>query len=128
MIQKVLERVKWLGHSSFVYSGPPVIYFDPYGLRDGEVADLILISHHHPYHCSVIDLEKVRRSGIRGYYTGAGRTGYGQRDNNSRRASLQPHQQLSPQEEGPHRVHCDDRESAPLSCWGYGLYSADARF
>jgi len=38
-----------------------VIYFDPYGLRDGEAADLILISHHHPYHCSLGDLEKVRR-------------------------------------------------------------------
>ena len=63
MVQKVLERLKWLGHSSFVYSGPPVIYFDPYGLRDGEAADLILISHHHPHHCSLVDLEKVRRSG-----------------------------------------------------------------
>jgi L-ascorbate metabolism protein UlaG (beta-lactamase superfamily) len=62
MIDQVLSRLGWLGYASFIYEGPPVIYFDPLGLHRIQPADIILISHDHPQHCSVADIEKVRRA------------------------------------------------------------------
>lgn len=62
MLEKVLSRLGWLGNASFVYEGPPVIYFDPFGLHRTQPADLILVSHDHTQHCSAADIEKVRRA------------------------------------------------------------------
>lgn len=61
MLEEVLKKLSWLGHDGFKYSGPPVIYFDPYELAGGEAADLILITHDHFDHCSVADVDKIRR-------------------------------------------------------------------
>jgi L-ascorbate metabolism protein UlaG (beta-lactamase superfamily) len=60
MIQKMLEKVVWLGHASFRIHGPKIVYFDPYQITDGPKADLILISHEHFDHCSPQDVDKVR--------------------------------------------------------------------
>jgi L-ascorbate metabolism protein UlaG (beta-lactamase superfamily) len=59
----LLERLHWLGHSSFQLDGPPMIYFDPLRLK-GQLpqADIILVSHEHSDHCSPDDVERIRRS------------------------------------------------------------------
>lgn len=62
MLERVLEKLLWLGHSSFVYEGNPLIYFDPFALHRLRPADLILVSHDHPRHCSPADINKVRRA------------------------------------------------------------------
>ncbi len=62
MLEQVLARLLWLGHSSFVYEGDPLIYFDPFALHRLRPADIILVGHDHPHHCSPADIEKVRRA------------------------------------------------------------------
>jgi L-ascorbate metabolism protein UlaG (beta-lactamase superfamily) len=62
MLSQVLERLLWLGHSSFIYEGDPLIYFDPYALHRLRPADIILVGHDHPRHCSPGDIDKVRRA------------------------------------------------------------------
>jgi L-ascorbate metabolism protein UlaG (beta-lactamase superfamily) len=63
-IDSVLDRLNWLGHSSFRLDGPPTIYFDPWQLPAGSPpADLILVSHEHHDHCSVKDVSAVRQAG-----------------------------------------------------------------
>jgi L-ascorbate metabolism protein UlaG (beta-lactamase superfamily) len=61
---KVGETVlEWLGHASFfikTFDGK-VIYIDPYSLNSDklEKADIILITHSHPDHCSIADINKI---------------------------------------------------------------------
>lgn len=61
----MLERIHWLGHASFRINGPPhedgpVVYIDPRHLpADSPRADLILISHDHPDHCSPEDIARI---------------------------------------------------------------------
>ena len=51
----------WLGQSAFRIDGPPVVYVDPFRLRDGlPKADIILITHAHADHCSPADVAKIR--------------------------------------------------------------------
>lgn len=42
MLNQVLERLLWLGHSSFIYEGDALVYFDPYALHRLRPADIIL--------------------------------------------------------------------------------------
>jgi L-ascorbate metabolism protein UlaG (beta-lactamase superfamily) len=57
----MLEKIHWLGHAAFRIDGPPVVYFDPYILGEGNpVADVILISHDHGDHCSPDDVAKIQ--------------------------------------------------------------------
>ncbi len=62
----MIERIHWLGHSSFRINGPPhhdapVIYIDPWRLEpDAPPADLILVSHDHHDHCSPEDINLIR--------------------------------------------------------------------
>ncbi|HOT91551.1 MAG TPA: MBL fold metallo-hydrolase [Anaerolineae bacterium] len=58
--QELVKRLHWLGHDSFRLDGPPVIYFDPWKLKGNlPTADLVLVSHHHPDHCSSADIKKI---------------------------------------------------------------------
>ena len=66
MVDKWLEKLRWLGHDSFVYEGPPVVYFDPWRLEQDSLssaalptADLVLVSHDHGDHCSPDDVQRV---------------------------------------------------------------------
>ena len=61
MVGKWLEKLRWLGHDSFLYEGPPVVYFDPWRLDQESLptADLVLVSHEHGDHCSPDDVARV---------------------------------------------------------------------
>jgi L-ascorbate metabolism protein UlaG (beta-lactamase superfamily) len=56
----MLENVKWLGHSSIKISGEKTIFIDPFQLKRGGLADLILIIHDYYDYLSVTDIEKIR--------------------------------------------------------------------
>lgn len=57
----LVEKLHWLGHDSFRYDGPPVIYFDPWKLSGHpSAADIVLVSHEHYDHCSPEDVAKIR--------------------------------------------------------------------
>ncbi len=56
----LLDKLHRLGHDSFRYDGPPVIYIDPWKLPAGSArADLVLVTHDHFDHCSPEDVKKV---------------------------------------------------------------------
>jgi L-ascorbate metabolism protein UlaG (beta-lactamase superfamily) len=70
MVEKWLEKLRWLGHDSFLYEGPPVVYFDPWRLDQGSApaatlptADVVLVSHEHGDHCSPDDVQRVSGPG-----------------------------------------------------------------
>ncbi len=54
------NQITWLGHDSFKIVGESIIYIDPWKLKDGEPADIILITHDHYDHFSREDIEKIR--------------------------------------------------------------------
>jgi L-ascorbate metabolism protein UlaG (beta-lactamase superfamily) len=55
-----LANVHWLGHAGIKITGDKVIYVDPYKIKGGEKADLILITHDHSDHLSPDDIAKVQ--------------------------------------------------------------------
>jgi L-ascorbate metabolism protein UlaG (beta-lactamase superfamily) len=58
------EKLHWLGHDTFRFDGPPVVYVDPYQLGDGlPAADVILITHDHFDHLSPADVAKIHKPG-----------------------------------------------------------------
>lgn len=62
MLSDVLSKIKWLGHDGFEISSDDIrLVVDPYQIEDGEPADIILITHPHFDHCSVDDIEKIRK-------------------------------------------------------------------
>lgn len=64
MVVQALQKLRWLGHDSFLYEGPPTIYFDPWKLpkQDLPKADIVLVSHEHGDHCSPADVKRVSGS------------------------------------------------------------------
>jgi len=59
-------ELKWLGHSGFLINDKKTIYIDPYNIKDGlPLADIILITHSHHDHCSLIDMEKIVKEGTK---------------------------------------------------------------
>jgi L-ascorbate metabolism protein UlaG (beta-lactamase superfamily) len=60
MNDSVLNKIKWLGHDSFRIEAEKVIYIDPFQIKTGPKADIILITHEHYDHCSPEDVEKIR--------------------------------------------------------------------
>jgi L-ascorbate metabolism protein UlaG (beta-lactamase superfamily) len=69
-------EIKWLGHAGFLIASSgvsaevgknsPVIYIDPFKIKEGlPKADFILLTHSHYDHCSVSDIEKIIKDGTR---------------------------------------------------------------
>lgn len=59
-------KLKWLGHSGFLIKNSKTIYIDPYNIKAGmDKADMILITHSHYDHCSVVDIEKIIQEGTK---------------------------------------------------------------
>lgn len=59
--------IHWLGHAGFLLEGDGIkIYIDPYRLPEepdfDDRADILLITHELPDHCSPADIRMVRRS------------------------------------------------------------------
>ncbi|HID07985.1 MAG TPA: hypothetical protein EYP10_12660, partial [Armatimonadetes bacterium] len=53
-------EIVWLKHAGFKITGAGMtIYIDPYGVRAGEPADLILITHDHFDHCDLPSLRAL---------------------------------------------------------------------
>lgn len=60
MIKGFADKIGWLGHDGFRIDAEKTVYFDPYQIEEGPVADLILISHDHFDHCSPEDVAKIQ--------------------------------------------------------------------
>jgi len=52
-------KLTWLGHDGFRIEDGQVIYIDPFQIKEGAKADLVLVSHEHDDHCSIGDLKKI---------------------------------------------------------------------
>ena len=52
-------KISWLGHDSFKIKNGKTVYIDPYEIKGGEEADILLISHDHDDHCSLEDAKKI---------------------------------------------------------------------
>jgi L-ascorbate metabolism protein UlaG (beta-lactamase superfamily) len=59
---KMVENIHWLGHDTFKIVGEKVIYTDPFKIKKGDTADIILITHEHFDHCSPDDIKKIQGS------------------------------------------------------------------
>ncbi|MBI5586436.1 MAG: MBL fold metallo-hydrolase [Deltaproteobacteria bacterium] len=61
-LKKLTANIHWLGHDSFRIDGEGVvIYLDPFKLKEGPKADLILITHDHQDHASPADVAKIQK-------------------------------------------------------------------
>jgi L-ascorbate metabolism protein UlaG (beta-lactamase superfamily) len=59
-LKKLTAPIHWLGHDSFRIDGEGVtVYIDPYRLKEGPKADVILITHDHGDHASKDDVAKI---------------------------------------------------------------------
>lgn len=57
----MIERIQWLGHSSFAIQGEPYIQIAPWRVTKNTFhPDVILIGHDHYDHCSQADVQKLR--------------------------------------------------------------------
>ena len=59
-VYKMIDEIHWLGHDTFKIEGEKVIYTDPFQIKKGDAADIILITHDHRDHCSPEDIKKVQ--------------------------------------------------------------------
>jgi len=61
-MKKLTANIHWLGHDSFRIDGDGVtVYVDPYRLKEGPKADVILITHDHQDHASPADVAKIQK-------------------------------------------------------------------
>lgn len=62
MPKQLVSNIHWLGHDGFRIEGDGVvIYIDPWKLKGGPKADLILITHDHHDHCSPPDVAQIQK-------------------------------------------------------------------
>lgn len=62
MLSDVLSNIQWLGHDGFeISTGGIRLVIDPYQIEAREPADILLITHPHFDHCSVDDIEKIKK-------------------------------------------------------------------
>jgi L-ascorbate metabolism protein UlaG (beta-lactamase superfamily) len=60
----LIDKISWLGHAGFKIesSNKTVIYVDPFEIRNNlPKADIVLVTHDHYDHCSLPDIEKIRK-------------------------------------------------------------------
>ena len=56
----LVDSLEWLGHSGFrITAAGATLYIDPYRVKDGPKADLILVTHGHYDHYSPQDVERL---------------------------------------------------------------------
>ncbi len=56
----MIEKLHWLGHSSFKWQGSKTVYFDPWKLsKKADKSDIICVSHEHYDHLSKPDIMAV---------------------------------------------------------------------
>lgn len=60
-IEELTQKIKWLGHDSFLVEAEKTVYFDPYEIQPGPGADIILVTHEHFDHCSPKDVKKIQQ-------------------------------------------------------------------
>lgn len=53
--------IHWLGHDAFRMDAEKIIYTDPFKIKGGKKADIILITHEHFDHCSPEDVNKIQQ-------------------------------------------------------------------
>ncbi|MBU1162950.1 MAG: MBL fold metallo-hydrolase [Proteobacteria bacterium] len=62
MPHNMLKNIKWLGHSGFAINAhDKIIVIDPFQIKKTVPADIILITHSHYDHCSVEDIDKIKK-------------------------------------------------------------------
>jgi L-ascorbate metabolism protein UlaG (beta-lactamase superfamily) len=59
--QDLAHKIVWLGHDGFRIDSEKTVYFDPYEIAPGKMADIILITHEHFDHCSPDDVAKIQQ-------------------------------------------------------------------
>ena len=64
-VRAMLDRITWLGHSSFKLSGSKIVYIDPWKVPSSARGDgdIVLLTHDHNDHCSPEDVRKVLKAG-----------------------------------------------------------------
>ena len=62
MPQNMLKNIKWLGHAGFAINvQDKTIVIDPFQIKEIVPADIILITHSHYDHCSIEDIDKIKK-------------------------------------------------------------------
>ncbi|MDP7323315.1 MAG: MBL fold metallo-hydrolase, partial [Candidatus Woesearchaeota archaeon] len=55
----LIDKIHWLGHSTFLIKTNKTLIFDPFQINTEEKADILFITHEHYDHCSPEDFQKV---------------------------------------------------------------------
>ncbi|MBI9089432.1 MAG: MBL fold metallo-hydrolase [Desulfobacterium sp.] len=61
-VETVSRMIHWLGHDTMRIDADLTVYIDPFKIKSGLPADIILITHEHFDHCSPGDIAKVQKN------------------------------------------------------------------